>query len=163
MSILYIYLTTPNIEYNKIITENFGKDRRVGQFRHADHKFEWTRSEFRDWCNKICTKFNYSGNIEGVGKCVDDESKNLGFASHSVLFKNNNQKSNEEEKNFDQPDKFLYKHEFQIKIEGDFDEKVLNYNEYDDNYNEYDSSINDDENMMQEGTNEEEENNNENN
>lgn len=37
-----VVVTTPNAEYN-VLFPNF-----VG-FRHPDHKFEWTRSEFSDW------------------------------------------------------------------------------------------------------------------
>lgn len=40
-----------------------------GDFRHDDHKFEWTREEFEDWCNNICTRFpDYVVQFHGVGK-----------------------------------------------------------------------------------------------
>ncbi len=37
-----VVLTTPNVEFNVL----FGRD--TG-FRHYDHKFEWTRQQFRHW------------------------------------------------------------------------------------------------------------------
>lgn len=115
-----VYLTTPNIEYNDIISQNFDKERREGKFRHVDHKFEWTREEFRTWCNQICTKYNYSGQVEGVGRCTNDDEKKFGFASHSILFKNNLNLN--ENRTFSPPEKFLYENTFQIKLEGEFDD-----------------------------------------
>ena len=37
-----VILTTPNAEFN-VLFPNFSG------FRHPDHKFEWTRSQFQDW------------------------------------------------------------------------------------------------------------------
>ena len=42
-----VVLTTPNVEYN-IKFENLP----AGKFRHRDHRFEWTRSEFESWGNR---------------------------------------------------------------------------------------------------------------
>ena len=39
-----VVLTTPNREYN-VTWETLP----AGQFRHPDHRFEWTRQEFQDW------------------------------------------------------------------------------------------------------------------
>lgn len=36
--------TTPNVEFNVLFKFAEGQ-----QFRHDDHKFEWTRREFTDW------------------------------------------------------------------------------------------------------------------
>jgi hypothetical protein len=35
--------TTPNFDFN-VLFPNLG-----AAFRHADHKFEWTREQFHDW------------------------------------------------------------------------------------------------------------------
>ena len=40
--------TTPNSDFNVLLKGMQGK------FRHYDHKFEWTRSEFRDWYVCLC-------------------------------------------------------------------------------------------------------------
>lgn len=47
-------VTTPNIEYN-VLYETLA----AGAVRHTDHRFEWTRQEFADWCDGIATRFNY--------------------------------------------------------------------------------------------------------
>ena len=47
-------LTTPNAEYN-VQFELAG-----GQFRHRDHRFEWTRAEFREWAQGIGDRFGYA-------------------------------------------------------------------------------------------------------
>jgi 3' terminal RNA ribose 2'-O-methyltransferase Hen1 len=57
-----VVLTTPNREYN-VIWEDVGPDK----FRHPDHRFEWTRAEFRDWAEGIATRFGYSARFLTVG------------------------------------------------------------------------------------------------
>lgn len=60
-------ITTPNREYNV----NFeGMD--PGRLRHRDHRFEWTRAEFRAWAASITDLYDYSVRIEGIGP--DDTS-----------------------------------------------------------------------------------------
>ena len=55
-------LTTPNREYN-VKWETLP----AGQFRHRDHRFEWTRAEFQDWANRIATRFSYTVRFLPVG------------------------------------------------------------------------------------------------
>lgn len=60
-------ISTPNHEYN----EAFGLP--VDEFRHTDHKFEFTRHEFRSWLYGIVRDFDsvydyavqYVGNVQG--------------------------------------------------------------------------------------------------
>jgi 3' terminal RNA ribose 2'-O-methyltransferase Hen1 len=61
-----VVLTTPNIEYNVRYPSLTGK------FRHADHRFEWTRQEFQDWAQRVAAKFNYQIEFQTVGE-VDSE------------------------------------------------------------------------------------------
>ncbi|MBS0206045.1 MAG: 3' terminal RNA ribose 2'-O-methyltransferase Hen1 [Planctomycetes bacterium] len=49
-----VVLTTPNSEYN-VKWETLP----AGQFRHADHRFEWTRQEFQDWASQIADHHGY--------------------------------------------------------------------------------------------------------
>lgn len=43
-----LIVTTPNCEYNVHFPNlHYGTDK--ASFRHADHKFEWTRKEFEAW------------------------------------------------------------------------------------------------------------------
>jgi 3' terminal RNA ribose 2'-O-methyltransferase Hen1 len=57
-----VVLTTPNREYN-VMWETLP----AGQFRHADHRFEWTRQEFQDWATGIANRFGYSVQFIPVG------------------------------------------------------------------------------------------------
>jgi 3' terminal RNA ribose 2'-O-methyltransferase Hen1 len=57
-----VVLTTPNREFN-VTWENVGAER----FRHPDHRFEWTRQEFRDWAHGIASRFGYTVRFLGVG------------------------------------------------------------------------------------------------
>jgi len=57
-----VVITTPNREYNvKWESLPFGK------FRHRDHRFEWTRAQFRDWANGIAKRFGYTVRFLPVG------------------------------------------------------------------------------------------------
>jgi 3' terminal RNA ribose 2'-O-methyltransferase Hen1 len=50
-----VVLTTPNSEYN-VMWESLP----AGEFRHADHRFEWTRTEFQDWARRIANQHGYN-------------------------------------------------------------------------------------------------------
>jgi 3' terminal RNA ribose 2'-O-methyltransferase Hen1 len=72
-----VVLTTPNREYN-VTWENVG----VGRLRHPDHRFEWTRQEFRDWAEGIVRKHGYSVRFLPVGT-VDET---LGSPTQMAVF-----------------------------------------------------------------------------
>jgi 3' terminal RNA ribose 2'-O-methyltransferase Hen1 len=55
-------VTTPNIEFNATFVRM-----EPGQLRHRDHRFEWTRSEFVRWTQKICASFGYTCVITPIG------------------------------------------------------------------------------------------------
>ncbi len=57
-----VVLTTPNREYN-VKWETLG----AGRFRHPDHRFEWTRQEFRDWATSVAGRFGYTVRFLGIG------------------------------------------------------------------------------------------------
>ena len=57
-----VVITTPNREYN-VMWEALD----AGSFRHRDHRFEWTRDEFRSWANGIGEKFGYAARFLPVG------------------------------------------------------------------------------------------------
>ena len=57
-----IVLTTPNAEYNEM-----WETLTAGKFRHSDHRFEWTRSEFQLWATGIGERFDYSVRFLPVG------------------------------------------------------------------------------------------------
>jgi 3' terminal RNA ribose 2'-O-methyltransferase Hen1 len=57
-----VVLTTPNREYN-VVWETLP----AGQFRHPDHRFEWTRQEFLGWASGVAARFGYSVRFVPVG------------------------------------------------------------------------------------------------
>jgi 3' terminal RNA ribose 2'-O-methyltransferase Hen1 len=58
----HIVMTTPNAEYN-VKWETLP----AGQFRHKDHRFEWTRAQFQDWANRVAHAHRYSVRFAPVG------------------------------------------------------------------------------------------------
>jgi 3' terminal RNA ribose 2'-O-methyltransferase Hen1 len=57
-----VVITTPNVEYNaKFPTLP------AGQFRHQDHRFEWSRAEFERWATGIADRFGYTVRFLPVG------------------------------------------------------------------------------------------------
>lgn len=72
-----IVLTTPNFEYN-VKFETLP----AGQFRHRDHRFEWTRNQFRSWASGMCERFGYTVELKGVG----EEDQNVGAPSQMGVF-----------------------------------------------------------------------------
>lgn len=57
-----VVVTTPNFEYNGRFTFL-----PAGQFRHKDHRFEWTRAEFRSWAHGVADRCGYSVRFVSVG------------------------------------------------------------------------------------------------
>lgn len=57
-----IVLTTPNQEYN-VMWESLP----AGAFRHADHRFEWTREQFQAWSRAMAERFGYSVRFLPIG------------------------------------------------------------------------------------------------
>jgi 3' terminal RNA ribose 2'-O-methyltransferase Hen1 len=62
-----IVLTTPNAEYNVR-----WPTLPAGNFRHRDHRFEWTRVEFQAWATSVADRFGYAVRFAPVGP-VDPE------------------------------------------------------------------------------------------
>ena len=75
-----VILTTPNKEYNA----NY-EHMQENSLRHGDHRFEWTRNEFKEWTEHICEKFGYSCIISGIG----DNDENLGAPTQMGVFTKN--------------------------------------------------------------------------
>ncbi len=57
-----VVLTTPNAEYN-VRFEGL----QPRQFRHKDHRFEWTRAEFSRWAEATAARFSYAVRFLPVG------------------------------------------------------------------------------------------------
>lgn len=57
-----VVLTTPNVEYNAKF-----ETLPAGQYRHPDHRFEWTREQFQAWAKGIAERFKYKVEFKEVG------------------------------------------------------------------------------------------------
>jgi 3' terminal RNA ribose 2'-O-methyltransferase Hen1 len=72
-----VVVTTPNREYNATFATL-----PAGQFRHKDHRFEWSRGEFAAWANGIATRFGYSVRFLPIGP----EDPQLGAPTQMAVF-----------------------------------------------------------------------------
>ncbi|KMS71774.1 methyltransferase type 12 [Streptomyces viridochromogenes] len=57
-----VLVTTPNVEYN-VRWESLP----AGHVRHGDHRFEWTREEFRTWAAAVAERHGYGVEFVPVG------------------------------------------------------------------------------------------------
>lgn len=57
-----VVVTTPNSEYN-VRFETLP----AGAFRHGDHRFEWTREQFRSWASSVAARYSYDVRYLPVG------------------------------------------------------------------------------------------------
>lgn len=71
-----LIVTTPNREYNTVYDMNEA-------IRHKDHRFEWSREEFKSWCETWTEDFPYTIHIQGIGQ----EHLEYGFPTQMCTFK----------------------------------------------------------------------------
>ena len=57
-----VVVTTPNREYNAV-----WESLDAGSMRHGDHRFEWSRDEFREWAEGVAGCRGYGVEFKGVG------------------------------------------------------------------------------------------------
>ena len=72
-----VVVTTPNREYNARFD-----GLPAGQFRHRDHRFEWTRRELEDWAGEVAGRFGYAVRFLPVGQ----EDRELGAPTQMAVF-----------------------------------------------------------------------------
>ncbi len=72
-----VIVTTPNVEYNVLYPMP------AGTFRHQDHRFEWTRQQFKEWAEPIAAKYGYAVEFQGIG----DEYSDLGTPTQMGVFR----------------------------------------------------------------------------
>ena len=72
-----VVVTTPNVEYNPMF-----ETLPAGQFRHKDHRFEWTRAEFEAWANNTGARFGYTARFLPIGP----EDALVGAPSQMAVF-----------------------------------------------------------------------------
>lgn len=72
-----VVLTTPNADYN-VKFEGLPE----GGFRHKDHRFEWTRVEFRRWAEGVAGRYGYAVRFLPVG----DDDPQVGAPTQMGVF-----------------------------------------------------------------------------
>lgn len=70
-----LIITTPNREYNEVYDMD-------DSLRHNDHRFEWTRAEFHQWCTSRNHGGHYDLRFEGIG----EEHATQGFPTQMCVF-----------------------------------------------------------------------------
>lgn len=73
-----VIVTTPNAEYNALYPHL-----PAGTHRHDDHRFEWTRGEFREWADGVAARHGYAVECRPVGA----EDAVLGAPTQLALFR----------------------------------------------------------------------------
>ncbi|MEU0601652.1 3' terminal RNA ribose 2'-O-methyltransferase Hen1 [Streptomyces sp. NPDC006393] len=80
-----VLVTTPNVEYN-VRWESLP----AGHARHGDHRFEWTRDEFRAWATAVAERHGYDVALRPVGP----EDPEVGPPTQMAMFVMNTAVSN---------------------------------------------------------------------
>ncbi|GAA2827073.1 3' terminal RNA ribose 2'-O-methyltransferase Hen1 [Kitasatospora aburaviensis] len=73
-----VVVTTPNAEYN-VRWESLP----AGHVRHADHRFEWDRAQFRAWAERVAATYGYTAVVRPVGP----EDAEVGAPTQLALFR----------------------------------------------------------------------------
>ncbi|HYR08140.1 MAG TPA: methyltransferase, partial [Longimicrobium sp.] len=72
-----VVLTTPNAEYNVR-----WPSLPAGDFRHRDHRFEWTRAQLQAWAGGVAERFGYTVRYAPVGP----EDAEVGSPTQMAIF-----------------------------------------------------------------------------
>ncbi|MFD8631314.1 MULTISPECIES: 3' terminal RNA ribose 2'-O-methyltransferase Hen1 [unclassified Streptomyces] len=72
-----VLVTTPNVEYNVRWASL-----PAGHVRHGDHRFEWTREEFRAWADGVANRHGYGVEFVPVG----DDDPEVGPPTQMAVF-----------------------------------------------------------------------------
>ena len=75
-----VILTTPNRDYNA----RFGTGEAL---RHPDHRFEWTRAEFRAWAQGVAKRYGYALELSAISTDLLPEDPDLGAPTQVGVFK----------------------------------------------------------------------------
>ncbi|MBJ6145152.1 3' terminal RNA ribose 2'-O-methyltransferase Hen1 [Hymenobacter sp. BT559] len=73
----HVFVTTPNADYNQLFEKL-----NAGEFRHDDHRFEWTRAEFAAWATGVAERHGYQVRVVAMG----DEVEGVGAPSQMAVF-----------------------------------------------------------------------------
>jgi 3' terminal RNA ribose 2'-O-methyltransferase Hen1 len=73
-----VVMTTPNVDYNPRF-----ETLPPGALRHRDHRFEWTRAEFRGWAGEVARRNGYEVEHRPVGP----EDPDVGAPTQMAVFR----------------------------------------------------------------------------
>lgn len=73
----HVFVTTPNADYNQLFEKL-----NAGEFRHDDHRFEWTRAEFATWATGVAERHGYQVRVVAMS----DEVEDVGAPSQMAVF-----------------------------------------------------------------------------
>ncbi|MFD1468670.1 3' terminal RNA ribose 2'-O-methyltransferase Hen1 [Hymenobacter caeli] len=73
----HVFVTTPNADYNQLFEKL-----NAGEFRHDDHRFEWSRAEFAAWATAVAERHGYQVRLIGMG----EEVEGVGAPSQLAVF-----------------------------------------------------------------------------
>ncbi|CAF0976750.1 unnamed protein product [Adineta ricciae] len=77
-----VIVSTPNADFNVLFSTM-----PCGQFRHMDHKFEFTRQQFCLWAQQIAVNYNYLVEFSGVGEAPPSERhRDVGACTQIAIF-----------------------------------------------------------------------------
>lgn len=72
-----VIVTTPNRDYNAKF-----EGMKEGALRHRDHRFEWTRAEFREWAEGVAERNRYEVKFAPIG----EEDEKFGPPTQMAVF-----------------------------------------------------------------------------
>ncbi|TGE25161.1 3' terminal RNA ribose 2'-O-methyltransferase Hen1 [Hymenobacter aquaticus] len=72
-----VLVTTPNADYNQRYEQLS-----AGDFRHTDHRFEWSRAQFAEWATGVAERHGYQVRVEPLGP----EAEEFGAPSQLAVF-----------------------------------------------------------------------------
>jgi 3' terminal RNA ribose 2'-O-methyltransferase Hen1 len=72
-----VVVTTPNVEHN-VRYDGLA----AGAMRHRDHRFEWSRAEFRGWAERVAGEYGYNARFVAVG----DDDPQVGPPTQMAVF-----------------------------------------------------------------------------
>jgi 3' terminal RNA ribose 2'-O-methyltransferase Hen1 len=75
----HVFVTSPNADYNQLFEKL-----NAGEFRHDDHRFEWSRAEFAAWAAGVAERHGYQLRLESMG----EEVEGVGAPSQMAVFSN---------------------------------------------------------------------------
>ena len=73
----HVFVTTPNADYNQLFEKL-----NAGEFRHDDHRFEWSRAEFAAWATAVAGRHGYQVRLVAMG----EEVEGVGAPSQMAVF-----------------------------------------------------------------------------